>query len=220
MLSTEFKRKELCTREVAEVIVPLASSRIHESCYKEGTPSRDFVRFIVYEEKKSRDMRTSNDRKLFINDHRETTLRAARLSQDSSAGKRLLPKWNRAGSKIMSFSEAVRLPARVVVVEITTERGTVTFVNLYKPESKKASGLFVVLSELLIKEKLFLDKIAKHEPLWWWGGRRKTSFGPSGDTLPVVALTSESRKIVFHCRKSGDTVTLGGEIKTVSTLYL
>lgn len=210
----------MCTREVAEVIVPLASSMIHESRYKEGVPSRDFVRFIVYEEKKSRDMRTSNDRKLFINDHREETLRAARLSQGSSAGERLVPKWNRAGSKTMSFSKAVRMPARVVVVEIVSEIGTNTYINLFRSESKKATGLFVVLSELLIKEKLFLDKIVKHEPRWWWGGRKNTSFGPSGDTLPVVALTDENRKIIFHCRKSRDIVTIGSEVKTESPLSL
>ncbi|KKT81528.1 MAG: hypothetical protein A2V96_00680 [Candidatus Yonathbacteria bacterium RBG_16_43_6] len=220
MPSGKFERKELCTQEVAEVIVPLSSSKIHGSRYKEGAPSRDYVRFTVYEEYKPRDKRTDDDRKLFINDHREETLRAARLSQDSSAGKRLLPKWNRAGSKTMSFSEAVRLPARVVVVEIASEISTITYVNLYRSEGKKASGLFVVLSELLIKEKLFLDKIVKHEPRWWWGGRKNTSFGPSGDTLPVVALTDGNRKIIFHCRKSCDIVTLGSEFKADSPLLM
>lgn len=217
------QRKEVCTREVSEVIVPLASSIIHKSRYKEGAPSRDFVRFTVYEVKKSRDMRTSDDCRLFINDHREETLKAARISSGSSADKRLASKWNRAGSKTMSFFRAVRMPARVAVVEMATGGGTVTFVNLYKPEkpkSKKASGIFVVLSELLTKEKLFLDKIVKHEPHWWWGGRKNTSFGPSGDTLPVVALTSENRKIIFHCRKSGDIVTIGSEVKADSPLSL
>jgi hypothetical protein len=214
------KKKKICSMIVGKVIIPLSSSKIHSAHHKAGAQYCDFVRFTVYEEYKPRDKRTDDDRKLFINDHRETTLRAMRSSQSSSTGMRLLPGRGRVASKIMSFPEAVRLPARVVVVEMTTERGVITFVNLYHSEGSKASGVFVVLSELLDKEKLSLGTIAHHDPLWWWGGRKGISFGPSGDTLPVVALTNDNKKIVFHCRKSCDIVTLGSEFKADSPLLM
>lgn len=219
-MQSDEKKKKVCSMEVGEVFIPLSSSKIHESRHKAGAQYRDFVRFTVYEEHKLRDKRTDDDRKLVINDHRETTLRAARSSQGSSTGVRLLPGRGRVASKTMSFSEAVRLPARVVVVEMITERGVITFVNLYTSEGKKASGLFFVVSELLARKKLALDTIAHHDPLWWWGGRKGISFGPSGDTLPVVALTSDNRKIIFYCRKSCDIVTLGSEFKADSPLLM
>lgn len=213
-------KKKVCIMEVGKVIIPLSSSKIHESRYKAGAQYRDFVRFTVYEEYKPRDKRTDDDRKIVINDHREETLRAARSSQGSSTGMRLLPGRGRVVAKTMSFPEAVKLPARVVVVEMTTGRGVITFVNLYQSEGSKASGVFVVLSELLAKEKLSLGTIVKHEPVWCWGGRKDASFGPSGYALPVVALTDGNRKIIFHCRKSGDIVTLGSEFKADSPLLM
>lgn len=216
MLNKKQEKKIVCSKVVTKVIVPISSSRVIDSHYEKGKKSCDYVHFVVYEQMKPREKRTSDDRKLIINDHRETTLRAAR-DQSSSRSAR---KKERYVPQIVSLAEAVQLPARVVVVTVTTKTGDYTFINLFQREGRKASGLFVVLSELLIKEKLFLGTIVKHEPLWWWGGRKSTSFGPSGDTLPVVALTDEDRKIIFNCRKSGDLVTLGGEVKTMSTLPL
>lgn len=210
------EKKEVCTIEAQEVIIPHLNWAIHCSHYRGGASPRDFVRFIVYDEQKPRNQRTNGAHMLVINDHRVETLRAARSPH---TGTRLLPGRGRVPAKTMSFSEAVRLPARVVVMKATDKRGTVMYVNLYQPE-RKATGLFFVVSELLAKEKFTLGTIKKSDPLWCWGERKDISFGPTGYALPVVALTNEQGKIIFHCRKSGDIVTLGSEIKAESMMPL
>lgn len=210
-------KRQICSAAVKKVFVPLYNHSIIKAQSKEGKPPHNFVRFVVNEKEKVWGKRPSDNRMLFINDHRKTTYMAAQAEKASilrpqSTKGRVTPK--------VSLAKAVRLPACVVVIERETEEGVVTFINLFSLEGKKASGVLVAFPQFLVEEKLFLDKIVKYEPMWWWGGRKNTSFGPSGDTLPVVALTDESRKIIFHCRKSRDIVTIGSEVKTESPLSL
>jgi len=208
-----YAKKQICSTTVKRVIVPLYNYSIIEAKNKKGKRPHDFVRFIVYEKEKVGQRKASGGRMLFINDHRETTYLAARdekalaYSRTQSTEGCVMPK--------TSLAKVVRLPAFVVVVERETEGGTVTFINLFPLDGKKATGVFVVFPQFLVEEKLFLDKIVKYEPLWWWGGRVSASFGPSGETLPLVAITDESKKIMFHCRKSGDLITLSGDIETM-----
>lgn len=209
-------KRKVCIAEVGEVVLSTNSFTIIPSKYKDDRSSRPFVRFIVYEAKKEGVDRRGEKRKIFIHDHRANTLKAAQYQN--------FLKRARWGSKThgapqaMSLAEAVRLPARVNVMEMNVRGDTFTYINLFESEDKKASALLSVLPDLLVEERLSLDRITKHDPLWAWGGRKSSAFGPTEDTLPVVALTNGNKKIVLSCRKSRDVVTLSSRIERVSLL--
>ena len=212
-----FLKKKICVAEVKEVIIPTHSFSILPPKYKNDKSSRSFVRFIVYEIEKKGVDRKGEKRKIFIHDHREKTLRAA-LHQNFLKRARYGSKAH-YGPKALLLSEAVRLPARVNVMEMEVRGNTYAYINLFEPEVKTSSGLLLVLSELLTEERLSLDKIVMLMPMWSWGKKEEgLVFGPTGDVLPVVALTSSSKKIIFHCRKSRDVVTLSSRIERVSLL--
>lgn len=206
-------KKQICSAAVKRVVVPLYGHSIIKAQSKEGKPPHYFVRFVIHEKEKGGQRRADDRRMLFVNDHRKTTCWAAQAEKGlnscpGSTKDHVAPK--------TSLAKAVRLPAFVVVVERETDGGVVTFVNLFALDEKKASGVLVVFPQFLDEEKLSLSMILRYEPLWWWGGRVKVSFGPTSDTLPVVALTDESNKVMFNCRKSGKLITFGGEIKIMS----
>ena len=209
VLKSDVVKKKVCATGVSKVIIPTNPYVIVSSKYKKGSPSSDFVRFFVHEFHRGGKERKEDGRKVIINDHRKDTLHAARhhLSLKKN-GANVAPKTR-------LLAEVVRLPARVVVVEM----GAYTYLNLFPLESRKYQGLLIAFPQFLMEEKLTLDSVVTLKEVWSWGRKKDDYiFGPTGYTLPIVALTDREHRIVMRCSSSRDIIMVGSKIERIPTL--
>jgi len=164
------------------VVQAVANVRI--SCNNPLVGDKDFVRFAI----QSTGGGVSVGRKLFVFDHRPATLQAAKaISPEAS--------WEDRRKAEDALAEAVRQPAKVVVMEKTDGDKTFHYVNLYPANGQKPAALF---SESAYTSKHNAGFSVKEDgALWSWTSESSSRTGAHWE-LVLVALTDETHKVIVN----------------------
>lgn len=145
---------------------------------------KGFVRFVV----QSTGGGVKVGKKLFVFDHRSATLQATKaINPDMS--------WEDRHKAEEALTEAVRQPAKAIVMEKTDRDKTFHYVNLYPANGQKSMALF---SETLHTGKHNAGfKIKEDNALWSWTSESSSRTGAHWE-LVFVALTDDVHKVIFN----------------------
>jgi hypothetical protein len=165
--------KKMIVQAVANVRIGSSNSLVGD---------KDFVRFAI----QSTGGGVSVGRKLFVFDHRPATLQAAKaINPDAS--------WEDRRKAEDALAEAVRQPAKVVVMEKTDGDRTFHYANLYPANGQKPTALF---SETSYTGKHNAGFSVKDDgALWSWTSESSSRTGAHWE-LVLVALTDEAHKVI------------------------
>jgi hypothetical protein len=166
--------------EKRKVVEAVANVRISSASPLVG--DKDFVRFAI----QSTGGGVNVGRKLFVFDHRPATLQAAKAINPEAS-------WEDRRKAEEALTEAVRQPAKVVVMEKTDGDKTFYYVNLYPTNGQKPTALF---SETSYTGKHNAGFSVKEDgALWSWTSESSSRTGAHRE-LVLVALTDETHKVI------------------------
>lgn len=168
--------KKMVAQAVANVRISTASPLVGD---------KDFVRFAI----QSTGGGVSIGRKLFVFDHRSATLQAAKAINPKAS-------WEDRRKAEEVLAEAVRQPAKVVVMEKTDGDKTFHYVNLFpvNGQSQKPTALF---SETCYTGKHNAGFSVKEDSaLWSWTSESSSRTGRHWE-LVLVVLTDETHKVII-----------------------
>jgi len=166
--------------EKKRIIDAVANVRISSASPLVG--DKDFVRFAI----QSTGGGVNVGRKLFVFDHRPATLQAAKAIN-------LEASWEDRRKVEEVLAEAVRQPAKVVVMEKTDGDKTFYYVNLYPTNGQKPTVLF---SETTYTGKHNAGFSVKEDgALWSWRSESSSRTGAHREMV-LVALTDETHKVI------------------------
>jgi hypothetical protein len=166
--------------EKKRIIDAVANVRISSASPLVG--DKDFVRFTI----QSTGGGVNVGRKLFVFDHRPATLQAAKAIN-------LEASWEDRRKVEEVLTEAVRQPAKVVVMEKTDGDKTFHYVNLYPSNGQKPTALF---SETSYTGKHNAGFSVKEDgALWSWRSESSSRTGAHREMV-LVALTDETHKVI------------------------
>lgn len=165
--------KKMVVQAVANVQIGAASPLVGD---------KDFVRFAI----QSTDGGVNVGRKLFVFDHRPATLQAAKaINPDAS--------WEDRRKAEDALAEAIKQPAKVVVMEKTDGEKTFHYVNLYPANGQKPAALFSETSYTGKHNAGF--NVKEDNSLWSWTSESSSRTGAHWDMV-LVALTDETHKVI------------------------
>ncbi|MBI5222711.1 MAG: hypothetical protein HY980_04450 [Candidatus Magasanikbacteria bacterium] len=167
--------KKMVVQTVANVRIGVANPLVGD---------KNFVRFAI----QSTGGGVSVGRKLFVFDHRPAVLQAAKaIISDAS--------WEDRRKAEESLTEAIRQPAKVVVMEKTDGDKTFHYVNLYPANGQNPTALF---SETAYTGKHNAGFSVKEDgTLWSWMSESSSRTGAHWE-LVLVALTDETHKVIVE----------------------
>ena len=167
--------------EKRKVVEAVANVRISSASPLVG--DKDFVRFAM----QSTGGGINVGHKLFVFDHRSATLQAAKAKNPEAS-------WEDRRKAEEALAEAVRQPAKVVVMEKTDGDKTFYYVNLYPTNGqKKPTALFSETSYVGKHNAGF--SVKEDGALWSWRSESSSRTGAHWE-LVLVALTDETHKVI------------------------
>lgn len=165
-----------------KMVVQAAAANVRIGSSNPLVGDKDFVRFAI----QSTGGGVSVGRKLFVFDHRPATLRAAKaINPDAS--------WEDRRKTEDALAEAVRQPAKVVVMEKTDGDKTFHYVNLSPANDQKPAALFSETSYTGKHNAGF--NVKENGSLWSWTSESSSRTGAHWE-LVLVALTDETHKVI------------------------
>lgn len=166
--------------EKKKVVEAVANVQISTSGMLVG--EKDFVRFAI----QSTGGGVSVGRKLFVFDHRPATLQAAKaINPDAS--------WEDHRKAEEALTEAVRQPAKVIVMEKTDGEKAFYYVNLYPANGQKPVALFSEMSYTGKHNAGF--NVKEDNGLWSWASESSSRTGAHREMV-LVTLTDEVHKVI------------------------
>jgi len=164
------------------VVQAVANVRI--SCNNPLVGDKDFVRFAI----QSTGGGVNEGRKLFVFDHRPATLQAARAINAEAS-------WEDRRKAEGALTEAVRQPAKVVVMKKTDGENTFYYINLYPVNGQKPTALFSETSYTGKHNARF--NVKEDNALWSWTSESSSRTSRHWE-LVLVALTDETHKVLVN----------------------
>lgn len=168
--------------EKKRVVEVVANIQISTSSFGMLVGDRDFVRFAI----QSTGGGVSVGRKLFVFDHRTATLQAAKAINPEAS-------WEDRSKSQEVLAEAVRQPAKVVVMEKTDGDKVFHYVNLYSANGQKPTALFSKTSYTGKHNAGF--EVKEDNGLWSWTSESSSRTGAHREMV-LVTLTDEAHKVI------------------------
>lgn len=129
--------------------------------------------------------------RLFIFDHRATTLDAARHLLEIDDTK--WDKWEERRRRERIFLEAFNQPARVVVIEKKADKAFY-YINLYPAYGQQPKALFA--KTVLTCKHNAGYKIKENKSLWSWESKGSSRTGMHAE-LVIVSITDDAHRIII-----------------------
>lgn len=154
-----------------------------------------FVRFVV-----QANSGVNRGHRLYISDHRQEVIRAARTVYHSPALER--EKYLIAKEEL---KRVIKLPAKVEVMEKIENERSFYYINLYQANVQKYMNLLSISSYISNDKAEF--EVKSNEALWSW---ESISSSPSGryKEMVLLALTNDTHKVIIDshgCANNGHT---------------